>query len=136
MTDVLLDYTSQRPFDEGNDLIELYNALIKDLHPRLNPLKYALITVNVSRQFSSKFTTVNNYRIDLEDAIKFLEEARTRVATKQDAVFILKIAQAEKKLDLGQHHDCIEMLNEVKKSLDALSDVDAKVYANLSRVYA
>ena len=28
------------------------------------------------------------------------------------------------------------MLNEVKKSLDALSDVDPKVYANLSRVYA
>src|SRR5438105_13847674 len=28
------------------------------------------------------------------------------------------------------------MLNEVKKSLDVLSDVDPKVYANLSRVYA
>lgn len=74
--------------------------------------------------------------IDLEDAIKFLEEAKQRMATKQDAVFILKIAQAEKKLDLGQHHDCLEMLNEVKKSLDAQSDVDAKVYANLSKVYA
>ena len=28
------------------------------------------------------------------------------------------------------------MLNDVKKSLEALADVDAKVYANLSRVYA
>ena len=28
------------------------------------------------------------------------------------------------------------MLNEVKKSLEALADVDAKVYANLSKVYA
>lgn len=59
MTDVLLEYSQQRPFDEGNDLVELYNALIKDLHPRLNPLKYALITVNVSRQFSSKHDKVS-----------------------------------------------------------------------------
>lgn len=37
---------------------------------------------------------------------------------------------------MGQHHDCIETLNEVKKSVETLADVDAKVYANLSRVYA
>ena len=73
---------------------------------------------------------------DLEDAIKFLDEAKIRMATRQDAVFLLKIAQAEKKLDLGQHHDSLEMLNEVKNSLEALSDVDSKVYANLSRVLA
>jgi hypothetical protein len=28
------------------------------------------------------------------------------------------------------------MLNEVKKSLESLADVDSKVYANLSKVYA
>ena len=59
-----------------------------------------------------------NVLLDLEDAIKILEEAKARLAGKNDAVFILKIAQAEKKLDLGQHHDCIEMLNEVKKSVE------------------
>jgi hypothetical protein len=46
-----MEYTTQQTFNEGTDLIELYNALIRDLHPRLNPLKYALMTVNVSRQF-------------------------------------------------------------------------------------
>ena len=30
--------------------------------------------------------------VDLEDAIRFLDEAKTRMATKQDAVFILKVA--------------------------------------------
>jgi hypothetical protein len=40
-------------FDDGQDLIELYNLLVKDLWSRINPLKYALITINVSRQFAS-----------------------------------------------------------------------------------
>lgn len=39
-------------FDEGTDLIELYNVLIKDTHTRVNPLKYSLITLNTSRQFT------------------------------------------------------------------------------------
>ena len=55
MTDVILEYTQQKVFDEGTDLIELYNSLVRDLTSKLNPLKYALITVNVSRQFTSKF---------------------------------------------------------------------------------
>ena len=38
---------------------------------------------------------------DLEDAIAFLGEAKTRLEGKQDAVFLCRIAQAEKKLNLG-----------------------------------
>ena len=54
MTDAVYAYTQDKAFDEeGQDLIELYNVLVKDLTSRLNPLKYALITINVSRQFSS-----------------------------------------------------------------------------------
>lgn len=49
LTDALLEYTSNQVFDEGTDLIELYNALIKDTATRVNPLKYSLITVNVAR---------------------------------------------------------------------------------------
>lgn len=81
MTDVLVDYTGQKVFNEGQDLIELYNSLVKDLHTKINPLKYAIITINVSRQFSN-----------LEDSIKFLEDAKARLVNKNDAVFICKIA--------------------------------------------
>ena len=73
---------------------------------------------------------------DLEEAIKFLEAARQRVVNKNDAVFILQVAQAEKKLQLGQHHDSFEILNQVKKRLETLSDVDPKVYASLSKAFA
>lgn len=112
-------------FDEGTDLIELYNSLIKDTASRVNPLKYSLITVNVTRQFT-----------DLEEAIKFLDAAKGRLAGKNDATFICQIAIAEKRLQLGQHHDSFEILNEVKKSLETLSDNDPKVYANLSKAFA
>lgn len=125
MTDALLEYTSQKVFDEGTDLIELYNSLIKDTASRVNPLKYSLITVNVARQFT-----------DLEEAIKFLDAAKGRLAGKNDASFICQIAIAEKRLQLGQHHDSFEILNQVKNNLEALSDNDPKVYANLSRAYA
>ena len=106
-------------------MIELYNALVKDIVTRVNPLKYALITVNASRQFT-----------DLEEAIRFLDGAKGRLAGKQDASFICQIAQAEKKLQLGQHHDSVEILNQVKQNLESLSDVDPKVYAHLSRAFA
>lgn len=49
MTDSILAYSYEKVFDEGTDLIELYNALVKDIVTRVNPLKYALITVNASR---------------------------------------------------------------------------------------
>lgn len=120
-----MEYTTNQVFDEGTDLIELYNALIKDTATRVNPLKYSLITVNVARQFS-----------DLEEAIKFLDTAKGRLVGKHDAVFICQIAQAEKRLQLGQHHDSYEILNEVKRSLETLSDNDPKVYAHLSRAFA
>ena len=54
MTDQILDYTKESCFNDGQDLIELYNLLVKDLYSKLNPLKYSLITINTSRQFESK----------------------------------------------------------------------------------
>jgi hypothetical protein len=84
---LILAYSNEKVFDEGTDLIDLYNSLVKDVVTRVNPLKYSLITVNASRQFT-----------DLEEAIRFLETAKGRLAGKQDATFICQIAQAEKKL--------------------------------------
>jgi hypothetical protein len=55
---------------------------------------------------------------------------------KDDATYICRIGVAEKLLQLGRHHDSFETLNEVKKSLESLQDVDPKVYANLSKAFA
>lgn len=61
MTDVLLEYVKSTAFDasgDGNELIDLYRKMIEKLNYRLNPLKYALITISCSRQFESKYNTI------------------------------------------------------------------------------
>jgi len=66
----LINYVKSPAFDqqENQDLLLLYTEMIKPLHTKLNPLKYAIITVSVSRQFA-----------DIDAAITFLEEAKSRL---------------------------------------------------------
>lgn len=65
-----------------------------------------------------------------------MDQAQNRLKGKQDAVFLCKIGKAEKKLQLGLHHDCFEILNEVRQELEQMSDVEPVVYASLSKTYA
>lgn len=53
ISDLLLSFCAEPCYNEGTQLIELYNLFIKDL-TKLNPLKYSLITILVSRQFEGK----------------------------------------------------------------------------------
>jgi hypothetical protein len=55
---------------------------------------------------------------------------------RKDAVFLCKIGQAEKRLNLGQHFECLEILNDVKETLSQLSDVDPKVQACLADIFS
>jgi hypothetical protein len=82
IADNLVNYTKNAAFDQAEnvELIELYNEMIKSLSTKLNPLKYAIITVSVSRQFA-----------DLEAAIVFLEEAKGRLINRTDAQFLCRI---------------------------------------------
>jgi len=110
---------------ENTDLLELYDEMIKGLQSKLNPIKYALVTILVSRQHK-----------DIEASITFLDEASKRLDGKRDAQFLCRIAQAEKKLNLGQHHDCLQILAEVKDKIESQSDVDPKVIASLAESFA
>jgi hypothetical protein len=104
MGDAMLTYVKSQDFDrsEGTELVELYKLMIEKLSDRLNPLKYALITIACSRDYES-----------IEDSIKFVEEAMGRMKRYQQAVYLLRISIAEKKLRLGEHHDCKEMLDTI-----------------------
>lgn len=102
----------------------MYAKMIEKLNFKLNPIKYAIITISCSRQYES-----------IEDAIKFLEEAKERLRNKHDALYLLQIAQAEKKHDLGLHHDCFEMLTDIKGKIEQHADVDSKVYSSLAHVF-
>jgi 26S proteasome regulatory subunit N9 len=128
MTDVLLAYVKNNAFDSsgtGNELLEMYNKLILKMNDKLAPLKYAVITIQCARQFES-----------IEDAITFLEEAKVRLRLRGDAIKMLDIAQADKKLALGRHHDCFEQLSLIREEIEQLSDVDAQVFSSLAHVYS
>ena len=72
----LINYTKDKTFDadQNTDLLELYEHMVQGLSTKLNPIKYALITIQVSRQHA-----------DIEQSIVFLDEASTRLDGKRDA---------------------------------------------------
>lgn len=123
----LIIYAKDKAFDanENTDLLELYEQMVKGLSSKLNPIRYAIITILVSRQHT-----------DIEQSIVFLDEASARLDGKRDAQFLCRIAQAEKRLNLGQHHDCLQILNEVKEKIESQSDIDPKVIASLAENFA
>ena len=51
ISDELIGYFKERAFDQGDnsDLLVLYESLVKGLTHKLNPIKYAQITVLASR---------------------------------------------------------------------------------------
>ena len=79
----LIQYTKNKAFDtsENADLLELYEHMVKGLSSKLNPIKYAIITILVSRQHS-----------DIDQSIVFLDEASGRLEGKRDAQFLCRIA--------------------------------------------
>ena len=127
IADELIVYYKDKAFNasENDDLLVLYEALVRPLTHKLNPIKYAIITVLASRQ-----------HVDIEVSIDFLDQAKDRLQRYGDAVYLCRIAQAEKRLNLGEHHDCLQILNEVKGQMEAESDIDPRVYATLNEVFA
>jgi 26S proteasome regulatory subunit N9 len=65
-----------------------------------------------------------------------LDDAKDRLKRQQDALFLLEIGKADKKLALGLHHDCKEILDEMRVQMERLSDVDPKVFSSLAQVYS
>ena len=79
----MVQYTKDKAFDSDNntDLLELYEHMVQGLSSKLNPIKYAIITISVSRQHA-----------DIEQSIVFLDEASKRLDGKRDAQFLCRIA--------------------------------------------
>ena len=54
IADPLVAYFKLKDFDtvaENRDLLTLYESMVKPLHNKMNPMKYAIVTVSASRQF-------------------------------------------------------------------------------------
>lgn len=81
ISEELITYFKEKTFDGNTDLLILYDALVKGLTNKLNPIKYALLTILASRQHE-----------DIEASIAFLEEAKLRLEHFKDAVYLCRIA--------------------------------------------
>lgn len=49
---------------------------------------------------------------------------------------MIKISTAEKRLNLGEHHDCLKLISEVRAETETSADIDPKVYAMEAEVFA
>lgn len=49
---------------------------------------------------------------------------------------MIKISTAEKRLNLGEHHDCFKLISEVRAETETSADIDPKVYALEAEVFA
>lgn len=51
IADNLIELSKHAAFDmsTNQDLLDLYRPMIQPLHDKMNPLKYAIVTVHVSR---------------------------------------------------------------------------------------
>ena len=64
-----------------------------------------------------------------------MEEAQVRMKRYTQAVYLLRISVAEKKLRLGQHHDCKDDLDKIRAEVEKGGDAEPKVYSSLANVY-
>ena len=81
ISDELIGYFKEKTFDGNSDLLNLYEVLVKGLTNKLNPIKYALLTILASRQHE-----------DIDVSIEFLEQAKKRLEHFKDAVYLCRIA--------------------------------------------
>ena len=125
ITDQLLSLTNDPEFDQGKDLIILFNDFVKNLDKKINHLKYVRIAVNCSKQFE-----------DISESITFLDELKDKFKDTPAAKLFCLVSIAEKRLNLGEYNESIDLLNEVESELKALNDVDQIVYSELYKTFA
>ena len=70
IADELVAYFKDPAFNatENDDLLVLYESLVKALTHKLNPIKYAVLTVLASRQHT-----------EIETSLAFLDDAKDRL---------------------------------------------------------
>ena len=73
--------------------------------------------------------------VGIEEAIVLLEEAQTHTKRYAYAVFLLRIAVAEKLFALSKYSDCPEALETISAEVERFGDMETKVYQMLAHMY-
>ncbi|CAH2078575.1 unnamed protein product [Thlaspi arvense] len=111
-------------FQAGDALIQFYHNFITDFETKINPLKLAHFAVVVSRQYTEKEAAVSY----LEGVIEKLRA--TKESRINEPISYIETQIALFKLEQGGQKECKKILDDVKSSLDSMTDIDPSVYAN------
>lgn len=108
----------------GDALIQLYNNFITDFETKINLLKLAHFAVVVSRQYPEKEAAVS-YLQGVIEKLRATKESRISepVSYVETQIALFKLEQSDQK-------ECKKILDDVKSSLDSMTDIDPSVYAN------
>lgn len=105
-------------------MIQLYNNFITDFETKINLLKLAHFAVVVSRQYPEKEAAVS-YLQGVIEKLRATKESRI-----SEPVSYVETQIALFKLEQGDQKECKKILDDVKTSLDSMTDIDPSVYAN------
>ncbi|XP_064628428.1 26S proteasome non-ATPase regulatory subunit 13-like [Lineus longissimus] len=118
----------KRPcFQKGEELIELYNNFLSDFEHRINPLALLEILIYVVKQMK-----------DPQTALEFMEKAKERVKSSEEATILCMTVIANVKLlqnDLPGTKKLVEEAQAVLDNIDGVGPVHGRFYELSSNYY-
>lgn len=117
LTEKIEEFVKLPRFQQGNDLIQLYNNFIKDFETKINQLKLVQMIVVISNQFGSP-----------EERINFIEEVDKKITHKEASLYIRSILVLLR-LKANKVDEAKDLLEDIKTSLEGVTGIDSAVYA-------
>uniref|UniRef100_A0A061RB77 26S proteasome regulatory subunit N9 n=1 Tax=Tetraselmis sp. GSL018 TaxID=582737 RepID=A0A061RB77_9CHLO len=119
---------AQPEFQEGDLLIQLYNNFVSEIAQKINLLKLAHIVTAVAKQYA-----------DLGQACAFIEQVvetlrEGRQPRSDQPILYLRMQIAQYKLQMGEVTSCRDSVQEGKRELDGMEEVDPSVSASVHYV--
>jgi hypothetical protein len=126
LSDNLISLSSKEELRQGQDLVLLYNALILSVENAFNPMKLVLIVQNV----------IQNFKTNMQEGLIFLDNVETRLNSKGEEIFFLRVLKGFALLDLNRLYECEDIIKSLKIQLEKSFEVDTVIYANFSKLSA
>lgn len=117
LTDRLEEFIALPQFEDGFELVELYQNFISDFEKKLNQLRLAQMIITISRQFKDPAPTID-----------FLNQAANKLKESHPQAYVLAYTALGTVYLHEQNLDEVKLiLAESKKILDGLTGIDSSV---------
>lgn len=121
----LVELVANSTFQQGDELVRLYEGYIKSLETKIRPLSLSQIIIVVSRQMAAS---------DIAAAITFLEQKAQKLSDNVSACSLVDITRAQLIVTQRRLHDAKELLDLVFNRLSDSSGINTLVWVHYYRV--